>query len=143
MARLRLVLMALLTGAASLAAGLAVYWLTAMMPCSGEGLACNIDDAIGGYGVLIFAGAGTLVFLVTLLIAKSRKALAVGLVVLLLPILLFALLSQIQHASTIGFEPYRQLRTVLAMIAPPVFTVLVQYAILRLTVTRRSAIHNP
>ena len=46
MARLRLVLMALLAGAASLAAGLAVYWLTAMMPCSGEGLACNIDTAI-------------------------------------------------------------------------------------------------
>ena len=142
MARLRLILMALLAGAASLAAGLALYWLLSQIPCEGEQLACNIDDAIGGYGAIIFAGAGTLVFIVTLLIAKSRKALAIALSVLLAPLLLLLLVTQIEHLSTIGFEPYRQLRTVLVMIFPPALAVVIQYLILRLVISASRPIHT-
>ena len=131
MARLRLVLMVLLAGLLSLAAGLGANWLAQIMPCEGEGLACNIDAAIGASAAMIWAVAGGLLFLMGLLIKNSRKTLAIALALLLAPLVLFVLVTQSEHASTIGFEPYRQLRTVLVMIVPPVVTALVQYVILR------------
>ena len=143
MARLRLILMVLLAGAVSLAAGLAVNWLTDLTPCQGEGLACNIDAAIGGYGVIILAGAGTIIFIVTLLVARSRKALAIALAVLLVPLLLIFLVTQVEHSSTIGFEPYRQFRTVLVMILPPTLAVVIQFLILRLVIPAAPAVPTP
>ena len=42
----------------------------------------------------------------------------------------FFLISQIEHALYVGFEPDRQLRTFLVTFLPPALTVLVQYLIL-------------
>ncbi len=143
MARLRLMLMALLAGAASLAAGLALYWLLSQMPCEGEQLACNIDDAIGGYGVIIWATLGPLIFSITVLVAKNRKALAGAACVLLLPLIAFFLLAKIDSWRYVGFDLYPSFRTFLVMLVPPVCAVLVQYLVLRLVIPAAPAVHTP
>ncbi len=136
MARLRLVLMALLAGAASLAAGLAVYWLTAMMPCRGEGLACNIDDAIGGYGAMIWAGLGVAVFGIALLFTNRRKALTVAALLLVAPLIIFVGGDLLQGWRYVGVYPYGDLRSFISKFLPPAAVVLVQYSILRLALAR-------
>ena len=134
MARVRLILMVLLAAAVSLAAGLAVNWLADLMRCQGEGLSCNIDAAIGGYGAIILAALGPVVFGVTLLIARTRKALAGAACVLLLPLIVLFLLTKIDTWSYVGFDPYPSFRSFLTMLVPPVCAVAVQYLILRLAV---------
>ncbi|MCJ7528160.1 MAG: hypothetical protein MUO37_08635 [Methyloceanibacter sp.] len=128
-------------GAISCLAGLAANWLAALMPCQGEGLACNIDTAVGAYAVLIFAVLGPIIFGVTLLVAQSRRALAGAAVVLLTPILGFYLLAKSDSWRYVGFYPYKDLRTFLVMFAPPLLVMLVQYLILRLVVPR--AVERP
>ena len=69
-----------------------------------------------------------------LTIARNRKALLGAALVLLVPPVAFLLLTQIEHATYIGFEPNRQFRTLLVSFMPPALTVFVQYVILRLMV---------
>jgi hypothetical protein len=95
--------------------------------------------AIGGYGVVIWSILGPLIFGLTLFISRSRLALAGAAVVLLAPPVAFFLISQIEHALYVGFEPDRQLRTFLVTFLPPALTMLVQYLILRLVVPRSAA----
>jgi hypothetical protein len=133
----RLVLALFVAGALSFLAGTALTWLITRIPCQGEGLACNIDQAIGAYGVVIWAILGPIIFGLTLFIARNRVALAGAMIVLLVPPVAFILLTQIEHALTIGFEPERQLRTILMTFVPPALTVLVQYLVLRLVEPRR------
>ena len=121
-------------GALSFLAGFAFTQLIAPIPCRGEGLACNIDQAVGGYAVVIWAILGPLIFALVLAIARNRTALLGALAVLLVPPVAFFLITQIEHTLYIGLEPQRQLRTFLVTFAPPALTVLVQYLILRLVV---------
>ena len=99
------------------------------MPCQGEGLACNLNEAIGGYAVLIWSGLGPLIFGVILAVANNRVTLFGGMAMLLAPLLLFMVGSFIE-GSTIGFEPYRNLRTALTMFVPPLLVVVAQWRIL-------------
>lgn len=132
----RVVLALFAAGALSFLAGYAFTELIALIPCRGEGLACNIDQAIGGYAVVIWAILGPLIFALVLAIARNRIALLGALAVLLVPPVAFLLITQIEHALMIGLEPQRQLRTFLVTFAPPALTVLVQYLILRMVVPR-------
>ena len=128
-------LMALLAaGAVSFLSGLAFTWLIERVPCRGEGLTCNIDEAIGAYGVVIWAILGPLIFGLVLAIARNLAALLGEALLLLIPPVAFFLITQIEHTLYIGFEPERQFRTLLVTLVPPALTVLVQYAILRLVV---------
>jgi hypothetical protein len=54
----------------------------------------------------------------------------------MVPPVAFFLLTQIEHTLYIGLEPQRQLRTFLVTFTPPALTVLVQYLILRLVVSK-------
>ncbi len=63
-------------GALSFLAGYAFTELIALIPCRGENLACNVDQAIGGYAVVIWAILGPLIFGLVLAIARNRAALA-------------------------------------------------------------------
>jgi hypothetical protein len=134
----RLALALLAAGAVSFLVGSAFAWLVGFVPCHGEGLACNIDVAIGGYGVVIWSILGPLIFGLVLFISRSRIALAGAAVVLIVPPVAFVL-TQIEHTLYVGFEPDRQLRTFLVTFLPPALTVLVQYLILRLVVPRSAA----
>ena len=130
----QLVLALVAAGALSFPAGFAVTETVGIVPCQGEGLACNIDTAVGGYGVIIAAVLGPIIFGVTLLIARNRTALGGALVVLLLPILGFYLLAMSDHWRYVGFYPYGDFRTFLVMTLPPALTVMVQWLILRIVV---------
>ncbi|MGH6736959.1 MAG: hypothetical protein ACRECX_12925 [Methyloceanibacter sp.] len=130
----RLVLGLLAAGLASFLLGLGFVELVARLPCSGERLACNIDAAVGGYGVIIWAVLGPLVFGVTLLVARNRTALLGATIVLLLPLLAFYLLGEGEHWYYVGFAPHSDARTFAVMLLPPVLAVVVQYLILRLVV---------
>jgi hypothetical protein len=132
------ILMALLAaGAVSFLAGLAFTWLIEHVPCQGEGLACNIDEAIGAYGVVIWAILGPLIFGLVLSITRNRSALTGAFIILLVPPVAFFLITQIEHAVYVGLEPERQLRSFLVTFMPPALTVLVQYLILRLLIPSR------
>ena len=127
--------MALLAaGALSFLAGFALTQLIKRVPCHGETLVCNINEAIGAYAVVIWAILGPLIFGLTLFIARNRVALGGAMAVLLAPPIVFFLISQIEHTLYLGFEPQRQFRTFLVTFTPPALTVLVQYLILRLVV---------
>jgi hypothetical protein len=143
MARLRLVLILLLAAAVSLSAGLGLFWLVSRMPCEGEQLACNIDDAVGGYATLIWAGFGVVVFGLALLFANKRKALAVAAIVLLAPLLFFVGGDLLEGWTYVGFYPYADFRSFLSKLLPPASLVLVQYLILRLAVRRAPAAAAP
>ena len=132
----RVVLALFAAGAISFLTGYAFTQVIALIPCRGESLACNIDQAIGVYAVVIWAILGPLIFGLVLAIARNRIALAGALAVLLVPPVAFFLITQIEHALYVGLEPQRQLRTFLVTFAPPALTVLVQYLILRVVVPR-------
>jgi hypothetical protein len=134
----RFVITLLAAGALSFLAGFAFVHLIGDLPCSGEGLACNIDEAIGAYGVVIWAILGPLVFGLVLSIARNRSALLGAAIILLVPPVAFFVIAQIEHALYIGLEPERQFRSFLVTFVPPALTVLVQYLILRLVVPRRT-----
>lgn len=128
-------LVALIAAAAlSFVAGLVAAELAGKIPCHGEGLGCNIDAAIGGYGVIIAALLGPIVYAVTLLVAQNRVAVGGALVVLLIPIAGFYLLAEGEHWRYVGFCPSQAFRTFMVMGLPPVLTVLVQWLILRFAV---------
>jgi hypothetical protein len=131
---LRLILMLFVAGLVSLLAGLAFGQIAALLHCKGEGLACNIDAAIGAYGVLIWAVLGPVIFAVTLLVARNRKALLGAAIVLIAPLIAFYGLATSESWRYVGFYPYKDLRTFLVGLAPPLLTVLVQWFILRVAV---------
>jgi nitrate/nitrite transporter NarK len=133
----RFLMTLLAAGAASFLAAMAFTWLIERVPCQGEGLACKIDEAIGAYGVVIWAILGPLIFGLVLAIARNRSALFGAALLLLVPPVAFFLITQIEHTVYIGFEPERQLRTLLVTLVPPALTVLVQYLILRFVVPPR------
>jgi hypothetical protein len=83
---LRLLLALITAGAISLAVGVIVSVLTTTLDCEGEGLACNIDDAIGAYAATIAAALGPLIYGVTLAVATNRRALLGATLVLLAPL---------------------------------------------------------
>ncbi len=70
----RLVLALLAASVLSFLAGVVFMETVGAIPCEGEGLACNIDAAVGGYGVVIFAVLGPIIYGVTLLVAENRAA---------------------------------------------------------------------
>jgi hypothetical protein len=123
-------------GALSFLVGYAFIELIARIPCRGEGLACKIDEAVGAYGVVIWAILGPLIFGLVLAIARNRAALLGAAIVLLVPPVAFLLITQIEHTLYIGLEPERQFRTFLVTFVPPALVVFVQYLILRLVVPR-------
>ena len=131
-----LVLALLAAGGLSFLAGYVFSQLAARVPCRGEGLACNIDQAVGGYMVLIWSILGPLIFGLVLAIARNRTALLGALALLLVPIVALLLITAIEHALYVGFEPQAQFRTVLVTFAPSAVAVLVQYLTLRLVVPR-------
>ena len=134
MARLRLVLILLLAAVISLGAGLGLFWLVSGMPCEGEQLACNIDDAVGGYAAIIWAGLGLVAFGIALLFANTRKALAIAAIILLAPLLFFVGGDLLEGWTYVGFYPYADFRSFISKLVPPASLVLVQYLILRFAV---------
>ena len=123
----------LAAGALSFLADYALSQLAARVPCQGEGLACNIDQAVGSYMLVIWAILGSLIFGLVLAIARNRTALLGALALLLVPIVALFLINAIEHALYVGVEQ-RQFRTFLVTFAPSALTVPVQYFILRLVV---------
>ncbi|MBK5196879.1 MAG: hypothetical protein JJE37_01170 [Methyloceanibacter sp.] len=121
-------------GVVSALIGLLFTETVGVVPCEGEGLACNIDEAIGAYAVLIWAVLGPVIFAVTLLIARNRKALAGVAIVLVAPLMIFFGLAMSEAWRYVGFYPYKDLRTFLVELAPPLLTVLMQWLILRVAV---------
>jgi hypothetical protein len=120
----------------SLLIGLAVSEVASFMPCRGEGLVCNLDQAIGAYAVIIWSLLCPLIFGVIMLVASNRITLGAGTVLLLAPLVLFVLGSLIEGWTALGFEPYRNLRCVLTMFFPPALVVIAQWRILSATVGR-------
>lgn len=70
-------------------AGLASMHVAGFMGCNGERLACNIDEAVGGYGVLIWSVLGPLIFGIVLAVARNSTSLLGAAILLLLPPLAF------------------------------------------------------
>ncbi|HUU25006.1 MAG TPA: hypothetical protein VMW68_05515 [Methyloceanibacter sp.] len=136
MARLRPILALILAAAVSLGIGLAIFWLLSQLPCEGEQLSCNIDDAIGGYGTMIWAGLGLLVFGIALLFTNKRTALTVAALLLIAPLIIFVGGDLLQGWRYVGLYPYADFRSFIAKFAPPAIVVLVQYLILRVAVAR-------
>ena len=135
---MRLLVSLLVAAALSLAAGLAVSHMVTLIPCQGEGLACNINDAVGAYAVLIWTAIGTLVLGAVLLLARGRVSLAGGAVLLAAPLVLFVLSILVEAWQTIGFEPYRNLREAIVILLPPVATILTQWLVLHFGFERRA-----
>jgi hypothetical protein len=75
MPRHRLLLLILVACAFSFTAGIIAIELAAEMPCRGEGLACNIDQAIGAYAVLFVTSIAMGGFGVALTAATDRTTL--------------------------------------------------------------------
>ena len=96
----RVVLALFAAGALSFLTGYAFTELIALIPCRGENLACNIDQAIGGYAVVIWAILGPLIFGLVLAIARNRAALLGAAIVLLIPPIAFLLLTRPMSASS-------------------------------------------
>jgi hypothetical protein len=139
----RLVVALLVAAALSFVSGFIVAELVGNIPCQGEGLTCNIDAAVGGYGVIIAAIAGPIIFGAALLIAWSRVALGWTLAVLLGLLIGFYLLAKSDYWYYVGFEAYRSFRTFLVMIVPPALTVIVQWLILRIAVRPEEKVPPP
>jgi cytochrome bd-type quinol oxidase subunit 2 len=124
----RLILTLVIAGALSCLAGLLFGQTIARVP---EGLACNIDEAVGAYAVLIYAVLGPIIFAVTLGIARNRRALAGATSVLIAPLLVFFGVASIETWRYVGFDAYSEWRKFLVTFMPPILAVLVQSLILR------------
>jgi hypothetical protein len=135
----KLLLALLLAGVLSFLAGSAFVHVAGRLPCNGERLACNIDEAVGAYGVMIWAILGPCIFGVVLAVARNHTALLGAAILLLFPPLAFLAITQYEHLIHIGFEPDRQFRTLLVSIGPVMIVVLVQYLILRSVLFRAPA----
>src|SRR5262249_38423722 len=83
------------------------------------GLACNIDEAVGAYAVLIYAVLGPIIFAVTLGIARNRRALAGATSVLIAPLLVFFGVASIETCRSVGFCGYSELGEILGAVMPP------------------------
>jgi hypothetical protein len=141
---MRLLIALLVAGALSLLTGLAASATAGVIPCQGEGLACALNEAIGGYAVLIWTVLGPVIFGVVLLVARNRVALAGATILLLAPLVAFLIVTQIEAWQTIGVEPYKELREVLVMIAPPALTVIMQWLVLKFALgLKRAAASGP
>jgi hypothetical protein len=127
----RLVVTLVVAGALSCLAGLLFAQIIARVPCQGEGLACNIDQAVGAYAVLIYAVLGPIIFAVTLGIARNRKALAGAATMLIAPLVVFFAISSIETWRYVGFDTYNEWRKLLVTFMPPILAVLVQSLVLR------------
>ena len=136
MARLRLVLAHVVTAAVSLGAGLGVLWLIGHMPCAGEQLACNIDDAVGGYAAMIWTGLGLVAFGVALVFANRRAALLIAALLLIARLVVFVMGDLLEGWRYVGVYPYADFRSFIAKLAPPAAVVLVQYLIMRVAAAR-------
>jgi len=139
----RLLVTLVVTGALSCLAGLLFTQIIAGVPCWGEGLACNIDQAVGAYAVLIYAVLGPFIFAVTLGIAQNRRALAGATIVLLAPLVVFFFISSIESWRYIGFDGYSEWRKFLATFMPPILTVLVQSLVLRVVMGHGHNLPDP
>ena len=128
---MRLLAGLLLAGIAALLAGTAAAQIAGSMPCRGEGLACNIDTAIGAYAVPILALAGTVVFAVIVPLSGKRVSLASGLLILLVPLAAFTLMGLIEVWDVFGPQPYPDLRQATAIFAPAAIAVVTQWLVLR------------
>jgi uncharacterized membrane-anchored protein YitT (DUF2179 family) len=124
----RLILTLVIAGALSCLAGLLFTQVIARVPCQGEGLACNIDEAVG---MLIYAVLGPIIFAVTLGIARNRRALAGATIVLVAPLLVFFGVDSIETWRYVGFDAYTEWRKFLVTFMPPILAVLVQSLIVR------------
>lgn len=131
MSRLRLVLMLLIAAVVSFGIGMALFGLLNNMPCEGEQLGCNIDDAVGGYATMIWAGLGLVCFGLGLLFTNQRKALAVAAILLILPLIVFVVGDLLEGWRYVGVYPYADFRSFVSKLVPPGAAVLVQYLILR------------
>ena len=127
----RLILTLVIAGALSCMAGLLFRQIIARVPCQGEGLACNIEEAVGAYAVLIYAVLGPIIFAVTLGIARNRRALAGATIVLVAPLLVFFGVDSIETWRYVGFDAYTEWRKFLVTFMPPILAVLVQSLIVR------------
>jgi hypothetical protein len=127
----RLLVTLVVAGALSCLAGLLFVRIVESMPCDGERLGCNIDEAVGAYAVLIYAVLGPIIFAVTLGIARNRKALAGATIVLLAPLVVFFFIASIEHWRYVGFDAYSEWRKFLVTFMPPILAVLVQSLVLR------------
>jgi hypothetical protein len=130
----RLIVTLLVAGALSCVAGLLFTQIVERISCQEERLACNIDQAIGAYAVLIYAVLGPVIFAVMLFIAKNRTALVGAAIVLLSPLVVFFLIASIETWRYVGFDAYGDWRKFLVTFAPPTLAVLVQSLILRVVV---------
>jgi hypothetical protein len=127
----RLILTLVIAGALSCLAGLLFRQIIVRVQCQGEGLACNIDEAVGAYAVLIYAVLGPIIFAVTLGIARNRRALAGATIVLVAPLLVFFGVDSIETWRYVGFDAYTEWRKFLVTFMPPILAVLVQSLIVR------------
>jgi hypothetical protein len=85
-------------------------------------LVCNIDDAIGAYGVSIWSPLSALIFRVILIVGRNRVALMGGTILLLAPaVVVFSL----------GTVRRRALRKLLVRVVPTCVTRLAQALVLR------------
>lgn len=128
---MRLVMALLLAAVLSLLAGIAAVYVVGWLPCHGEGLACNLDQAIGAYAVPIGATAGLILFAAIVLLARPRVTLRSGLVLLLAPLAAFTILGLIDVWTAFGMQPYPDLRQALSIFMPAALTVVTQWLVLR------------
>jgi hypothetical protein len=133
---LRLVLALLASGILSFAVGIAIGSVTSLLHCEGEGLACNIDVAVGAYATMMLAALGPLIFGVTLAVATNQKALLGATLLLLTPLVGGYLFAEAEDWRYVGFYPYPALRTFLVVLVPPFATVLTQWFALRTAIRR-------
>jgi hypothetical protein len=133
---MRLLFGLLIAAGLSFLIGFGASEIASLVPCRGEGLVCNLDQAIGAYAVIILSLLSPVIFGVILLVAANRVTLRGGMALLLLPLVLFLLIALIESWSAFGFEPYRNLRRVLTMFLPPALTVIAQWKILGVMIGR-------
>ena len=127
---MRLLLRLFVAAGLSFLIGLAASYIASLMPCQGEGLACNLNEAIGGYAVFIWTCLGPLIFGVILLVRQDPRRTCRRHGAAARALLLFMLGSFLEVWTTIGFEPYRNLRTALTMFVPPLLVVVAQWRVL-------------
>jgi hypothetical protein len=142
-AYVRLVVTLVVAGALSCLAGLLLTQIVDKVPCPGERLACNIDEAVGAYAVLIYAVLGPIIFAVTLGIARNRKALAGATIVLLAPLVVFFFISSIENWRYLGFDAYSEWRKFMVTFMPPILAVLVQSLVLRIVTGLERKVTDP
>ncbi|ODA68447.1 hypothetical protein A7A08_00270 [Methyloligella halotolerans] len=111
--------------------GLALTFAADLLPCSGEQLSCNIEAAIGVSATLIAAGTGLLAFALALIIFRKRSAADWACGLLLLVLAVCFIVSRSETYWGLADDPYRWMRTVLVIWAPPLIAVVAQWLVVR------------